>query len=398
MEILIITTRLYPDSGGPAVFAYRLGVKMAKAGYQVHFLTAFPPKNGSPIKDIENKIIFHYLPIYAPVVEKKLRIIRNFIFLIRFIVVGLFSAISITKKTKIQIIHAQSPYPAGIIALFLQKIKHIPFTYLSHSLEYGGEPSSKLIDIYLIHKNANYSFLIAQYISKFLPKNRPWQLMVNAVDSARFHKIRLQTSKAQIIKDLNLQSLLGSDDFIILYIAYMVYLAKARGMIDFARGFQMMLESIPPEQRSRCKLLFVGDGTYKYLLDSVIRKNSLSKNVFLLGKRREIPQLCAISNVGALTSHDEAMPTTLLEMMASGIPCIGTKVGEIPNIIADTGFLIEPGKVKEIMIALRKLYDSPDLTKKLGEQAQIRIRNFFSWDVVLQKYYTATKRILNITQ
>ncbi len=394
MKILIIATRLYPDSGGPAVFAYKLGVRLAKAGHQVQFLSASPPKQGLKIKDIKNKLIFHYLPIYAPAVEKKLRIVRNFIFLIQFIVLGSLAAIEITKKTKIQIIHSQSPYPAGIIALLLQKTKAIPFTYLSHSLEYGGEISSKLIDIYMIHRNANSSFIIAQYISKFLPKNRHWQLMVNAVDPDRFYKIRLQSSKTQIINDLNLNTFLDSDDFIVLYIAHMVYLAKIRGMIDFARGFKMMLDSLPLVKRSKYKLLFVGDGTYRYLLDSVIRKNNLSKNVFLLGKRTEIPQLCAISNVGGLTSYDEAMPTTLLEMMSSGIPCIGTKVGEIPNIIADTGFLIEPGNIKEIMYALNKLYMSPELTKSLGDQAQHRIRNFFSWDVVLQKYDAATKKIL----
>src|SRR5262245_33268991 len=76
--------------------------------------------------------------------------------------------------------------------------------------------------------------------------------------------------------------------------------------------------------------------------------------------------------VFALPSYDEAMPVSLLEAMAAGVPAVASAVGSIPEVITDgvTGFLAAPGDTATLERQLRRLLLDEPLAARIGAAAR----------------------------
>ena len=74
------------------------------------------------------------------------------------------------------------------------------------------------------------------------------------------------------------------------------------------------------------------------------------------------------------------MPLAILEAMAAGLPVIATRVGEIPNMLADgeEGLLIDVGDVSAMAGAIKTLVGNPSLRKKMGAASRRRAEEEFS--------------------
>lgn len=85
----------------------------------------------------------------------------------------------------------------------------------------------------------------------------------------------------------------------------------------------------------------------------------------------------------------EPFGITTLEAMASGLPVVGSRIGGIAETIVDgvTGLHFEPGNASDLAVALRKVLDSPDLRRSLGEAGRRRAEEVYNWDHVVDKFY-----------
>jgi glycosyltransferase involved in cell wall biosynthesis len=90
-------------------------------------------------------------------------------------------------------------------------------------------------------------------------------------------------------------------------------------------------------------------------------------------------------------AHVLAMPSVcmepfglpLAEAMATGIPCIASRTGGIPDIVADnvTGLLVERGDVEALTNALRKLSLDSEARDQMGREARRRAEEYFDWSI-----------------
>ncbi len=69
-------------------------------------------------------------------------------------------------------------------------------------------------------------------------------------------------------------------------------------------------------------LLIIGDGPEKESLKKLIFKNKLTKQVFLLGKKKNIYQYLNLANYFIFASRAEGFPNVLIEAMFSNLPII----------------------------------------------------------------------------
>ena len=98
--LLRISTRIFPDKGGPAKQVYLLSNYISKNNIRVVNLTCNPYKNNIISKEIINKNNYnYYLPFNAP--KNDTGILNLLFFFIRFMIIGLFKAIYIKLKFKI---------------------------------------------------------------------------------------------------------------------------------------------------------------------------------------------------------------------------------------------------------------------------------------------------------
>jgi glycosyltransferase involved in cell wall biosynthesis len=101
---------------------------------------------------------------------------------------------------------------------------------------------------------------------------------------------------------------------------------------------------------------------------------------FLGSQPREVmPDLYRSSDVFCLPSWWEAMPLSVLEAMASGLPVVATAVGDIPRAVDDgvTGLLVPPADVGALSDALEALLTDADRRHRMGAEGRRRVeRNF----------------------
>ncbi len=100
------------------------------------------------------------------------------------------------------------------------------------------------------------------------------------------------------------------------------------------------------------------------------------------------------ADIFAFPSHFEGFPFALLEAISSGLPCVGTVVGGIPDILdeGDCGILVEKESPEELAEALRRLIYAPELRTELGKRARIRAENEYA----LAKSFESYRRLLYI--
>lgn len=76
-----------------------------------------------------------------------------------------------------------------------------------------------------------------------------------------------------------------------------------------------------------------------------------------------------------MPTRGEAFGMVFQEAAAAGVPAIGTAINAVPELIEDgvTGLLVPPGDVGALADALRRLVDSADARRVMGQAARARI-------------------------
>jgi glycosyltransferase involved in cell wall biosynthesis len=89
----------------------------------------------------------------------------------------------------------------------------------------------------------------------------------------------------------------------------------------------------------------------------------------------------------ALPSHREALPMSILEAMAAGVPVVATRVGGIPMAVENgrTGALVEVQDVPGLTASLIALLTDRDTRLGLGRGARQRALDTFSADVTVPR-------------
>ena len=134
------------------------------------------------------------------------------------------------------------------------------------------------------------------------------------------------------------------------------------------------------QRRNDFEVLLVGEGPERRAVERLVDELGLSANVKLLGNRDDVPDLLATAETALLASDYEGCPLSVLEAMAAGVPVVATRVGGVPEIVADgeTGLLVEPGQPDALAAAIGSVLEDPSLRYSLGREGQRVARERFT--------------------
>lgn len=140
-----------------------------------------------------------------------------------------------------------------------------------------------------------------------------------------------------------------------------------------------------------------GDSDFKSELIALIQK--LQVDIRLIGSihNHTLPWYINKYSIFILPSLREGMPKTLLEAMACGIPCIGTDVPGINEVITEgyNGLLSSSCKSKDLYNTINRLIYNKKLKKKLSNNARYTILNFYSLKRLIGKEIDLHENLYN---
>jgi glycosyltransferase involved in cell wall biosynthesis len=149
------------------------------------------------------------------------------------------------------------------------------------------------------------------------------------------------------------------------------------GRLDPVKGFEEMLEACRMLKAShRFKLLLVGEGAYRPVVERLIKNLELTDRVLAPGQRPDVPRLLKAADLFVFCSRTEGLPNSLLEAMAAGLPVVATNVPGCRDLIQheQRGLLVESGNPRSIALGIATLLDDVELASRLGESGLAWVR------------------------
>lgn len=130
------------------------------------------------------------------------------------------------------------------------------------------------------------------------------------------------------------------------------------------------------------KLLIVGKGSEEKKLKELVKSFGIEKETIFSGyiKPNEVSSYHKMFTIEVYLS-DESFGVSALEASACAKPVVASSFGGLSEIIVnnETGFLVEPKNVEQIIRALEKLIFDKNLREKFGKNGKDRVEKYFNW-------------------
>ena len=116
------------------------------------------------------------------------------------------------------------------------------------------------------------------------------------------------------------------------------------------------------------RLVWLGDGKYRRSLEARCAELGLDRRVSFRGHR---PAGDAVrgeldkADLFVLASRTEGLPRAMIEAMARGLPCIGSDVGGIPELLPPED-LVPPGSAEALAAKIREVVTSPERMARMS--------------------------------
>jgi glycosyltransferase involved in cell wall biosynthesis len=145
------------------------------------------------------------------------------------------------------------------------------------------------------------------------------------------------------------------------------------------------------------KLIIVGDGDQRGLLEQIVRESGIDDHVMLLGNYSDPLKIIPVFDIALLCSLSEGFPQTVLEYMACGKPVVATAVGGVSEIIrnGETGFLVPACDPQALARAIEALMTDESLRETMGQRGQEEVEKRYPLSAMISKHDEIYHRLLN---
>lgn len=145
------------------------------------------------------------------------------------------------------------------------------------------------------------------------------------------------------------------------------------------------------------RVLLVGSGPHRSELEALAARLGVAEIVNFLGAQADPAPFLAQMDVFALTSESEHTPPQLLGAMASGLPVLASRAGDVFEVVSEPNrlFVRDAGDLNQLAAAAELLVCDPDLRGALGVANRERVRVEYSQDVMVARYSALIQEALS---
>ena len=149
------------------------------------------------------------------------------------------------------------------------------------------------------------------------------------------------------------------------------------------KGVEDILIALDKLNDDRYRLVIVGGSPYDDYDQQLMKQ--WGKWIIKLPKipYTEMPEVVAAADIIMVPQRNSPaalaqFPLKLTDGMAMAKPIIASRVGDIPDILADTGYLVSPSSPEEITIQIKNIFEDLEQAKKRGIAARERCIQYYS--------------------
>ena len=144
------------------------------------------------------------------------------------------------------------------------------------------------------------------------------------------------------------------------------------------KNYGTALKAIGKCENKNIHYLICGQGSELDSLKELAREEKIENRVHFLGFRTDIKELLKAADVFLFTTLQEGMPRSMMEAMASGLPCIASKIRGNVDLLEDGigGYLVEVMDYESISTKLDNLVENPALRMQMAKRNIERIKKF----------------------
>lgn len=126
------------------------------------------------------------------------------------------------------------------------------------------------------------------------------------------------------------------------------------------------------------RFVAVGQGQLEDRIRRLHVELGLGDRVLLLGGRDDAVRVLAACDLFVMASDNEGLPVALMEALALGLPVVATAVGAIPGVVTDgvEGLLVPPRQPDALAGAIATLASDPDRRARMGAAARATSARF----------------------
>ena len=369
-----IAISCYPTHGGSGVVASELALQLATSGHAVHIISYATPFR---LREFHPNILIHEVEVAAYPLFKYPPY-----------ALGLATKMAeVAMEYKLDIIHAHYAVPHATSAylarqiLAPQKIKIITTLHGTDITLVGADKSfHRVIKFSIEHSDGVTA--VSDYLRKRTCQEfgigKDIQVIHNFVDIHRGDQPTTICKRSQYAPD---------GEFILMHASNF---RPVKRVTDVVRIFDRVRSAVP------AKLLLVGEGPDRLLVQQVVNELGIREHVHFLGQADFIDNLLKCADVFLLPSEQESFGLAALEAMNCGVPVVGAQIGGIPEVVEDgkTGFLFPVGEIGLMANAVIDLLKNPETLVRFRKNARRRAVEKFGIEVIMPQWMAFYEKVI----
>lgn len=299
--------------------------------------------------------------------------------------------VALIQKERIDYIHCNTPVGGLLGRLASKKCKVKKIIYQVHGFHfYKGAPKLNWLLYYPIEKwLARYTDAIITINKEDYARAKRFKLRKNGQVfyvpgvGIRTEEFSAATDKRNdFINENNL-----SEDSVLLISA---------GDLNKNKNNAVIIRAIAKLNNRRIHYFLCGVGNEKENLALLADALGVGEQIHFLGYRKDIKELLKSADIFVMPSFREGLSRSMMEAMASGLPCIASKIRGNVDLVEDgvNGFLRKPTDVDGFSAAILRIADDAALQETMRKNNLEKIQSF-DISVVAEEIRTIYKEVLS---
>ncbi|PYU99278.1 MAG: N-acetyl-alpha-D-glucosaminyl L-malate synthase BshA [Acidobacteria bacterium] len=336
----------YPTYGGSGIVATELGKELAERGHEIHFISYAPPmrlvKPGPRIHFHEVEVTTYPLFDHAP-----------------YTLALATKMAEVAQSQDLDLLHCHYAIPHSVSAFLAKSMlnpRKLPVVTTLHGT-----------DITLVGSDRSYL-----PITKFSIEQSDGVTAVSQPAGRGDLRKRFAPSGEKVL----------------IHLSNFRPVKRPTDVIEIFARVQRGLPAV---------LLMVGDGPERSSAAWLAGHHGIESKVYFLGKQENVEEFFSISDVLLLPSDNESFGLVALEAMACEVPVVVSRVGGLPEVVAEgvEGFLVEPRNIDAMARRALEILGDDRLRRQMGQRARETATTRFSATEIIPQYERFYQKILS---